>query len=99
MAVDHGCVAGAFRVKGGSLLQLACNRAPRGTVHCATELMRARLYWHDGRVEEVTVVPRTELIVRDTPAGFRHFLRSDEPDDDGIARFIEENVTDEDEWP
>jgi hypothetical protein len=58
-----------------------------------TEKMRVRLYWADGRVEQLKgdVDAGTTHIVRPTPEGHRHFAFAEEIDDEGYAIFWEEN--------
>jgi hypothetical protein len=53
--------------------------------------VRVRLYWHDGRQEDVDIVDGTTEIIRQTPEGHRHFAYTDEEDEDGASRFIEED--------
>ena len=55
--------------------------------------MRVRLYWLDGRVEELTreVEDDTTLIIRQGPQGHHHFIAVEEIDDEGFAIFWEED--------
>ena len=55
--------------------------------------MRVRLYWLDGRVEELKreVEDDTTLIIREGPQGHHHFLAVEEIDDEGFAIFWEED--------
>jgi len=57
-----------------------------------TETMRVRLYWLDGRVEELKgeVDAATMHIVRQTSGGQRRFEFAEEIDDEGFAIFWEE---------
>ena len=54
--------------------------------------MRVRLYWQDGRVEQLKgeVDAGTMLIVRPTPEGQRRFAFAEEIDDEGYAIFWQE---------
>jgi hypothetical protein len=54
--------------------------------------MRVRLYWLDGRIEELKgeVDPETRLVVRPSEGGHRHFLFTEEIDDEGFAIFWED---------
>ena len=54
--------------------------------------MRARLYWLDGRVEELKgeIDPETRVIVRPGPNGQHHFAAVEEIDDEGFAIFWED---------
>lgn len=53
--------------------------------------MRVRLYWLDGRIEELRgeVAADTTRIVRNTAEGARHFEFAEEIDDEGFAIFWE----------
>ena len=55
----------------------------------AAETMRVRLYWLDGRVEQLKgdVDAGTTHIVRQTPQGHGHFTFAEEIDDEGFAIF------------
>ena len=55
--------------------------------------MRVRLYWSEGRVEELKgeVDDGTRHIVRPTPAGGRQFTYTEEIDDEGFAIFWEDD--------
>jgi hypothetical protein len=54
--------------------------------------MRVRLYWLDGRVEELKgrVDAQTTHIVRQGAGGEHHFIFAEEIDDEGFAIFWEE---------
>jgi hypothetical protein len=54
--------------------------------------MRVRLYWQDGRVEQLKgeVAAGTTHIVRPTPEGQRRFEFAEEIDDEGYAIFWQE---------
>ena len=54
--------------------------------------MQVRLYWLDGRVEELKgeVAADTMHIVRQTADGQRHFAFIEEIDDEGFAIFWED---------
>lgn len=56
------------------------------------DMMRVRLYWLDGRVEELKgrVDAGTRTVVRQSPQGHRHFVWIEEIDDEGFAIFWEE---------
>ena len=56
------------------------------------DTMRVRLYWLDGRIEELKneVDAATTNIVRNTAEGHRHFSFVEEIDDEGFAIFWEE---------
>ena len=58
--------------------------------------MRVRLYWLDGRVEELKqeVPSDTALIVRNHDGGHRHFTFAEEFDE-GFAIFWEEEVSEQ----
>lgn len=58
------------------------------------ETMRVRLYWHDGRVEELKaeVDSTTSHIVRHTSTGERRFTFTEEFDE-GFAIFWEDDDT------
>lgn len=55
--------------------------------------MRVRLYWLDGRVEELKgeVPTDTAYVVRQTAQGQRRFEFAEEIDDEGFAIFWEED--------
>jgi hypothetical protein len=55
------------------------------------DTVKVRLYWYDGRQEDAEAHTGTTMIVRQTPEGHRHFLYTGEEDEDGFARFIEED--------
>jgi hypothetical protein len=57
-----------------------------------TETMPVRLYWTDGRVEDLKreIVTGTTLVVRNVEGGHRHFLFAGEFDNDGFAVFTED---------
>ena len=57
-----------------------------------TDKMRVRLYWLDGRVEQLKgeVDAATTHIVRQTPEGHCHFDFAEEVDDEGYAIFWQE---------
>ena len=58
--------------------------------------VNVRLYWHDGKVEDVRDVPDgTTAIMRKTTENHRHFHYTGDEDDDGFARFIEDEGPDE----
>jgi len=54
--------------------------------------MRVRLYWLDGRVEQLKgeVDAGTTHIVRQSPDGHGHFTFAEEIDDEGFAIFWQE---------
>ena len=54
--------------------------------------MRVRLYWADGRVEELKeeLAFDTTLVVRTVDGGHRHFRFDGEFDNDGFAVFVED---------
>ena len=56
------------------------------------ETMRVRLYWLDGRIEELkgVVDGGTTQVVRKTSDGPRYFMFAEEIDDEGFAIFWEE---------
>lgn len=58
--------------------------------------MRVRLYWLDGRIEELKgeVDPGTQVVVRQTGGGHRHFMFAEEIDDEGFAIFWEDEEPD-----
>ena len=58
--------------------------------------MRVRLYWLDGRVEELKgeLDAATRRIVRPSAEGPRHFLFVEEIDDEGFAIFWEDEGLD-----
>jgi hypothetical protein len=58
-----------------------------------TETMRVRLYWLDGRVEELKgeVDAGTTNVVRQTAQGHHHFTFAEEIDDEGFAIFWEDD--------
>lgn len=60
-----------------------------------TQTMRVRLYWLDGRVEELKgeVDATTLHIVRQTAGGQHRFEFAEEIDDEGFAIFWEEETT------
>jgi hypothetical protein len=53
----------------------------------AADTMRVRLYWLDGRVEQLKgdVDAGTTHIVRQTPQGHGHFTFAEEIDDEGFG--------------
>jgi hypothetical protein len=59
-----------------------------------TDRMRVRLYWHDGRVEELKgeIDATTSHIVRQTTTGERRFTFTEEFDE-GFAIFWEDDET------
>jgi hypothetical protein len=60
--------------------------------------MKARLYWHDGRIEDVNLAPGVTHVIRHGLRGeHRHFLSSGEADQDGSVRFMEEYPPADDE--
>ena len=56
--------------------------------------MRVRLYWHDGRIEELKgeIDGGTTRIVRQSATGHRHFTFAEEIDDEGFAIFWEDEA-------
>jgi hypothetical protein len=58
-----------------------------------TETMRVRLYWLDGRVEQLKgeVDAGTTHIVRETSQGHGHFTFAEEIDDEGFAIFWQDD--------
>ena len=56
------------------------------------ETMRVRLYWQNGRVEELKgeIDVGTTHIVRPSASGNRHFTTTEETDDEGFAIFWED---------
>lgn len=56
------------------------------------DTMRVRLYWADGRVEELKgeVAADTMHVVRPTAGGHRRFTFAEEIDDEGFAIFWED---------
>ena len=58
--------------------------------------MRARLYWLDGRVEELKgeIDPETKAIVRPGQDGQHRFSAVEEIDDEGFAIFWEDEGDD-----
>lgn len=54
--------------------------------------MRVRLYWQDGRVEELkkAVDGSTTHVVRQSEDGMHHFTFAEEIDDEGFAIFWED---------
>jgi hypothetical protein len=58
--------------------------------------MKVRLYWEDGRVEQLKgeVDDGTTHIVRHTPDGEGRFEFAEEIDDEGFAIFWQEEDTD-----
>ena len=59
-----------------------------------TDTMRVRLYWLDGRIEELkgVVDASTMEVVRNTADGLRRFEFAEEIDDEGFAIFWEEEA-------
>ena len=57
-----------------------------------TERMRARLYWLDGRVEELKVEldATTTHVIRERDDRHHHFTFAEEIDDEGFAIFWED---------
>ena len=57
------------------------------------ETMRVRLYWLDGRIEELKgeVDSGTTHVVRQTAQGQRQFTFAEEIDDEGFAIFWEDD--------
>ena len=58
-----------------------------------SDTMRVRLYWQDGRVEELkkAVDASTTHVVRQSEDGLHHFIFAEEIDDEGFAIFWEDD--------
>jgi hypothetical protein len=63
--------------------------------------IKVRLYWLNGRVEELKgqIDAETTIVVRQTPDGPRHFSSVEEIDDEGFAIFWEDGDEPEDNSP
>jgi hypothetical protein len=60
--------------------------------------MKARLYWDDGRIEDVRGLgDDVQVIVRQGAAGLRRFVRADDLDPEGFEVFIEDDEDDDEQ--